>query len=287
LLGAIWGSAFPVIRYGLLAGAAPLAFGVARFAGAGGLMALIALAGRERAPDRRTLVLSAVLGGGVLIGAYAAFLYLGEEILPGGLSSVLVATVPLWSTLVGFGLLPHERLRAPGLVGLLIGFVGVTVLFLPDLVGGSGPSLEGAIFVLLAALSTAIGSVIVRRTLLAPTGGWGLTVEFGSASLLLGGLALAVPGEAALPLNAGVVGSLLYLALVPSVVGYSIYFRLLNRTGPNQANLVAYINPVAGLAISLLLLGEAITLSEIVGLLGIVAGLFLVQRGGPVAPKRA
>ncbi|MCI4324177.1 MAG: EamA family transporter, partial [Thermoplasmata archaeon] len=99
VLALLWGTAFPVIRIGLLAGASPLSFGAARFTIAAALMAVIAVTTRQRLPDARTLVLTAVFGGVLVIGAYAAFLYIGEETVSGGLSAVLISTVPLWTSM--------------------------------------------------------------------------------------------------------------------------------------------------------------------------------------------
>ncbi|MCI4345150.1 MAG: EamA family transporter [Thermoplasmata archaeon] len=278
LLGLIWGSAFVVIRLGLISGASPLAFGFGRFAGAAIVMGALALLARERAPDRRTLLLSALVGGAFFIGGYAALLYLGEAVLSGGFSSVLVGTLPLWSSLFGFGILPTERLGRSGTLGLGVGFVGLTVLFLPDLLAGASGSLRAELLVIGAAVVGAGSSVLLRRWLSGPTGQWGLTTEFAAAAVMLGLLAVAVPGQAALPFTPVVLLSLAYLVVLPSIVGYTIYFRLLHRVGPARANLVAYVNPLGGLGIGALLLAESVSGFEVAGFLLIVSGLFLVQR---------
>lgn len=276
----IWGSAFPVIRLGLLAGAAPIAFGVARFGSATIVMALIALGRRERPPGRRALALSAVLGGGLLIGGYAAFLYVGEETISGGLASLLVGAVPLWSVLLSYRLLPSERVGGLGIGGLLLGFFGVAVLFLPDLSAASQHLFGPAFLVVLAGLSAAVASVLLRRSVHKPTGGWGLTVEFAGATALLGLLALTLPGQLELPVNGSTVAALAYLVALPSIVGYTIYFRLLNRVGPSRANLVTYVGPVAGVGIGIVLLGESVSAFELAGFALILVGLYLVQSDG-------
>ncbi len=278
LLGIIWGAAFPVIRLGLLAGASPLAFGFARFSGATVVMAILAFGSREKRPTRRTLLASALLGGVLLIGGYAALLYLGEDVISAGLSSVLIATIPLWSALLGYALIPGDRLGARGMAGVVIGFGGVAVLFLPDLATGGASSLHGAWLVIGAAVAGAAGSVLLRRWVTAPPSSWGLATEFGAASVLLGLLAISIPGQAHLPGNMTVLLALLYLVALPSIVGYTFYFRLMHRVGPHRANLVTYVNPVAGIAVGVALLGESVSAPEVFGFLLIVAGLVLVRR---------
>ncbi|HEV2450259.1 MAG TPA: DMT family transporter [Thermoplasmata archaeon] len=278
LLGLIWGSAFPAIRFGLLAGASPIAFGVARFAGATAVMVPIALLRRTDAPDRTTILYSAVLGGVLLIGLYAAFLYIGEEVISAGLASVLVGCSPIWSALFGIALLPSDRLSRRAWAGLLLGFVGVIVLFLPDLLHGAGGSTWGAVAVLLAAVVAALGSVLLRRMMHAPPNAWSLSVEFSMAALLLGVLSVSIPGQAALPLRWEVWVSLAYLVAIPSIAGYTIYFRLLHTVGPSRSNLVTYVAPLAGIGIGVLLLGEAPSATELFGFVLIVLGLLFVQR---------
>jgi drug/metabolite transporter (DMT)-like permease len=284
LLGVAWGSAFPVIRLGLLASAAPIAFGVGRFALAAGLMAAVSFARREAAPDRRSLLLSALVGGCLLIGAYAAFLYLGEEAVTAGVASILIATLPLFSLLVGYRLLPGERLSAAAGAGMAVGFAGVVLLFLPDLFRAAGGEAVAALLVLGAALSGAIGSVLIRRLVAHPTGSWGLTAEFAAAAALLGGLAIILPGEDVLPATPVVWGSLLYLAIVPSVGGYSVYFYLIHHVGPARANLVAYVNPLTAVLLGVALLGESVTVEEVGGFVLVALGLFLVQRASRPRP---
>ena len=287
ILGVIWGSAFAVIRFGLLAGAAPLAFGVGRFSLAAVLMAALALARREPLPSGRTLALSALLGGGLFIGAYAAFLYIGEQQVSAGYASILIAGLPLWSVAFSYPLLPHDRVGAGASAGLVLGFLGVVVLFLPDLLAGVAGHTLAAVSVLVAGLFGALGSTAVRKWVGGPSGSWGLTVEFVAATALLGAFALAVPGETALPATWAVWGSLLYLAAVASVGGYTIYFYLLHRGGPTRANLVAYINPVSAVLLGVAFLAESVTLAEIAGLLLIASGVFLVQREGRARARQA
>ncbi|MCI4342368.1 MAG: DMT family transporter, partial [Thermoplasmata archaeon] len=287
VLGLIWGSAFAVIRLGLLAGASPIAFGVARFAGATAVMAPIALLRRTPLPDRRTLLWSALLGGMLLIGTYAALLYVGEEVISAGLASVLVGSSPIWSTLIGLGLLPMDRMGRRGSFGLLLGFAGLAVLFLPDLLRGAPGATWAALAVLSAAILAALGATLLRRIVQTPPDAWSLTSEFAGATAFLGVLSLLLPGQARLPANANVLLSLLFLIALPSIAGYTIYFRLVHRVGPSRANLVTYVNPLAGIAIGILLLGESPSWSELAGFLLIVLGLFVVQREAarPAAPR--
>jgi probable blue pigment (indigoidine) exporter len=285
VLGAVWGSAFPVIRLGLLAGASPFGLGAVRFALAAAVMAAIAAARRDRAPDRRSALILVTVGGVGFIGTYAAFLNSGEEAVSGGLAAILVGTLPLWTALLGFAFLPEERVGRLGAVGLAAGFGGLLVLFLPAFEAGAFSNAVAEAEVVGAAITGAAGAIALRRLQSGPPGGWGLTLQFAAAAALLGTLAF-LPGSGwAFPVNAGTLGSAAYLACAASVGGYGIYFGLLHRTGALRANLVAYVNPLAGLLIGIALLGEGVGTYELAGFALVLLGLFLFHRERLVATR--
>ncbi|MCI4365017.1 MAG: EamA family transporter [Thermoplasmata archaeon] len=278
LLGGVWGAAFPIIRLGLLAGASPLPFAAIRMVLASATVALVAAASRERLPSWRALGLSALWGGGFMVGGYAGLLYWGEATTPGGLSAVLIASVPLWSAIVAYYLLPAERFRRIGTAGIIIGFGGVTLLFLPDLLAKGIGTVEGPLAVVGAALFAAAGSVLLRRTLTTPQGLWTLAAQFATGGAILAVASLGTGVPLTLPWNDNVLLSLAYLVGISSVLGYWIYYRLHHRVGPARANVVTYVNPVAGILVGALLLGEGVGVFEAAGFVVILLGLFLLQR---------
>ena len=90
LLGLIWGSAYPVIRYGLVVGASPVVYAAVRYGLAAVAMAGVAAAMRVARPSARSLGLSALLGLPI-VGVYGLLLYVGETTTSGGLASILSA----------------------------------------------------------------------------------------------------------------------------------------------------------------------------------------------------
>ncbi|MDE1820459.1 MAG: DMT family transporter [Euryarchaeota archaeon] len=277
-LGAIWGSAFPVIRVGLVHGAAPFFFaGVRCLLGAVGI-ALMAWATREAVPSSRSLRVSAVLGAALTIGGYFVFLYVGEEAVPGGLASIVVATNPLWSAMFALPLLPSERLGKFGALGIFAGFVGVLVIFLPDLGGSSRVPLLPLLEVLAAPALFALGSVLLRHFEPGPQGFWGISTQLGAGGAAMTAGAFLVPAGTALPLTADVLLPLVYLVLVPTCIGYVVYFRLHHQVGPTRANLVSFISPISGLLVGLAVSEGAPSLLEVGGLALVALGLFLVGR---------
>jgi hypothetical protein len=89
--------------------------------------------------------------------------FLGEQWIPSGLASVLFATFPLWTVLLGPLLLPGERISWRSATGALVGFAGVALIYARDLapVGGKA-ALAGAVFLVSPVLS-AIANLLTKR----------------------------------------------------------------------------------------------------------------------------
>lgn len=278
LLGVLWGTAFPVIRAGIVAGAPPLFFAAARYGLTAIALVPIALVARSEQPRLSDLLPSAVFGGLLMIGLYGGLLYLGEESTSGGLAAVLTASAPLASALFGYRWLPGERFGRWGLAGLCVGFVGVGLLVLPQLALPSAGEFVGPALVVVAVLAFAAGSVLLRRTSRATPGLWTLSLQFAIAGTFVGALGLVTREPMTLGSGGAVLPALGFLVVVPGILGYSLYFRIHHTAGPNRANIVGYVNPVTGVLVGLVVFGELVTGVEVGGLLLIATGLFLLQR---------
>jgi probable blue pigment (indigoidine) exporter len=283
LVGLIWGSAYPVIRYGLLDGATPIVFAAVRYALSAVGMALVAYATGVARPNARALGLSAVLGIPI-VAVYGLLLYVGEQSTSGGLAAILIAVTPLLTAMFALVLLPGESLGRAGYVGLVVGFLGVVLLVFPPPGVVLASSVWGPVAVFGAALSFAIGSVLLRRK--RPEGEtlWGVSVQFGVATLALAAVLPVLEPHPTLPVNTGGLLALAYLVLLPSLVGYALYFYLHLQVGPGRANVVAYVNPVAAISIGTLLFGEPFQLWELAGFALVIAGLTILTRFGRPRP---
>jgi probable blue pigment (indigoidine) exporter len=277
-LGILWGSAFPVIRAGIVAGAPPLLFAASRYlVTAIALVPIAALTGAPR-PSPSHLASPAIFGGLIMIGVYGGLLYIGEETTSGGLAAVLTASAPLLSALIGYRALPAERFGRGGVVGLIVGFVGVSTLVLPSLSQGTTGGFTGPLFVVAAVVAFATGSVLLRTTSKAAPGFWLLSIQFAVAGTLLAVVALAAGETISLGNPAVTLPALAFLVVVPGILGYTLYFRIHHTSGPARANLVGYVNPATGVLVGLFVFGEEVPPIELAGLALIAMGLFVLQQ---------
>jgi drug/metabolite transporter (DMT)-like permease len=291
VLAAVWGSAFTAIKAGL-AYFPPVLFAAVRYDIAGVLVLGYAAYATDRwRPRSRAEWHLVAIGGTLMIAAYHAFLFVGEQGTTSAAAAIVVSLSPVLTTGFARAFLPEERLTALGLAGLAVGFVGVVVLSDPDpsnLVNARTVSL-GLVFA--AALSFALGSVLTRRVEA------DLPIETMEAwSMLLGALLMhavslgLAESPAAIEWTAEAVLALAYLAVAASSLGFLIYFDLLERLGPIEINLVSYAAPVAAAVTGLVFLGETPTLYTAAGFGCILVGFALLKRdaiGDLLADARA
>jgi drug/metabolite transporter (DMT)-like permease len=280
VLAVLWGTAFVAIRTGL-EHIPPVLFAALRYDVAGVIvLAYAAWAVEDWIPRGRQWLL-VVAGGTLMIAAYHAFLFVGEQTTKSAPAAVIVALSPVLTAGFARTMLPGERLSGPGVAGLVFGLVGVGLLASPDPGNLLAGDVVGKVLVFLAAASFALGSVLTR---------WidaELPIETMEAwSMLLGaGLMHVVslwplgesPADVAWNLES--IGALAFLSLGASAVGFLLYFDLLERLGPTEINLVSYVAPVFAAVAGYFLRGEVIGVPTVVGFAVIFVGFVLIKRG--------
>lgn len=279
-LGALWGASFPAIEI-VVAQLPPLGAAGIRYAVSGLIILVYAGITTERLlPRNRRELIGITTVGGFVFGGYQAGLYLGTQHISGAVASVVTTMSPVVAALVAVPILGESR----GLVdvaGFGLGVTGVLVLSQPSV--GTGALSSTAIGVGLVFFGTvlfAVGSVTVQLFDEDLPGealqGWAMLV---GAVLLF--CAATLRGESLPPvdsLSLEALVSLVYVTLVAGAGGYLLYFRLVRRVGATETTLVAYLEPVAATQVSILLLGQAVDVTVVLGFLAIAAGFSLVSR---------
>ena len=211
-------------------------------------------------------------------------LYWAEQWLPSGLAAVIFATMPLLTVLLAHFLLPSERLTARSLLGVLVGFSGIAVLYSGDFQAlGGNQVAKAAAVMLIAPLCAAMANVSVKR--------WGggihpislTAVPMGLTAVLIGALSRLTESGRPVTFNTPTVLSLLYLALIGSALPFSLYFWLLKRQSATSMSMINYATPVLAVAIGTLFLDEPITWRILLGMALVLLGVGVALRGGSSA----
>jgi drug/metabolite transporter (DMT)-like permease len=272
----IWGSTYLGIE---LAGETMPGFFAAgvRFTLAGLLMlGFIALrrGGRALRATKAELLSAAVVG--VLLPGANSLLFITEQHVPIGLTSLIIAAVPLWVLLLR--LVARERPDLVSSLGLIVGFGGIVLLVKPG--GGSG-SLGFLLLTVAASFMWALGSFLspripVPRNALVATG---YEMLAGGLVLLVVGLIAYSPSELDPSRWSGrSIFGLVYLILFGSILGYTAYAWLLANAPISQVSTYAYVNPVVAIALGVIVLDESLTVRIVAGALLILVSVAIVLR---------
>ena len=203
--------------------------------------------------------------------------YWAEQWVPSGLTSILFSSLPLFVTVFAFFLLPNERLDRWGMVGILLGFVGIGVIFSDDIGALADPQVRFASsVVLLAPLTAGLAQVVVKR--------WGYgyhSLSLTAVPMFCSGLFMALMWrifEADKPVTGGLVPTLavLYLALFGSALAFGLFFWLLQHITAIRLSMVAYGAPLMAVAVGTIFLDEPLTLRMILGAGAVLAGVGFV-----------
>lgn len=283
-LAALWGLSFPAISAGLDS-LPPLLFAALRYdIGGALLLGYLVLRGVEWRPTTRIDWLTIAIASAFLI-AGNSLLFIGQQTVSGGIASILYGLIPILTAGFAAVLLPSEPISARRLIGVATGLAGVAVIAQPDPANLFTAEVVGMGFVLGAAASVALGSVLLRRV--SPS----ISISAMTAwAMLVGGLMLHVGsvaiGEGIADVTPSFVGvvSVVYLAVFASAVAYVIYFTLLKEFGPLEINLVSYVVPVFATVAGIVLLDEPFTIA-MVGGFALIAGGFLLVKGRSIADE--
>jgi drug/metabolite transporter (DMT)-like permease len=272
----IWGSTYLGIE---LAGETmPGTFAAgARFTIAGLLMLGFIAWRRGRGVLRLTraeLVSSVVVG--LLLPGANSLLFITEKEVPIGLTSLIIAAIPLWVLLLRVA--ARERPDLVSTIGLVVGFGGIALLVRPG--GGSG-SLGYLLLTVVASFLWAFGSFLAPRLPLPRDAFVATAYEMLAGGLVLLPIGLLVYSPSELD-PAGYSGrsifGLVYLIFLGSIVGYSAYVWLLANAPIGQVATYAYVNPVVAIALGAIVLDESITWRIVIGALLILFAVAIVIR---------
>lgn len=232
--------------------------------------------------DIKTLGIMAFVG---IINSAIPFTLLsfGEVHIDSGLAGILNGTVPLFTMIIAHLALHDDRMSISKVVGLLSGFIGLTILL-----SAGETKLEfsdhmiGQLAVIGAAIMYAISSVVIRRYLKEqpPIVITAIAVTSGFV-----GMALFTPifeGPFVLPSSLETWVAVIWLGVIGTAFAYLLYFYLIQAWGPTRSTLVTYVMPVVAVLLGVLFLEETISWQLVAGGALIIGGIAAVN----YKPKR-
>jgi O-acetylserine/cysteine efflux transporter len=274
----VWGVNFVVIKVGLH-GVPPMLLGALRFA----LVAFPAVFFVKRPAIAFRWLFA--YGATISLGQFALLFYAMSVGMPAGLAS-LVLQAQAFATLIFAAVILGERVRLPNILGLLVAACGLAVI---GMEGGHAMTAVGFVLTLAAACLWGMGNVITKRmgkvdllslvvwaSLIPP-------LPFLALSLMLDGPGRIEASLSAISLTS--VAAIVYLAFVATMMGYTLWGKLLARYPASQVAPFSLLVPIVGLVSAALLLDEGLSPVQMLGAVLVMAGLVVNVFGGQLARR--
>ena len=277
----IWGSTYLGIRYAIETIPPLLMMGL-RHLTAGTLLYAWARWRGTPAPRLREWIYPAIIGPMLFLGGHGSLAW-AEQRVPSGIAALLVATLPMWIVVLARIWGTERHLTRPSLAGLVLGFLGVLVLFGPAALRHNGDlSLIGAAAVLFGTFIWAAGTIYMRNVKMPDS-----PLLSSSMQMLTGGASLAITaalvGETRnfhfAAVSATSWRALGYLILFGSIIAFTAYTWLHMVAPPSRVATYAYVNPVVAVLLGWALASEVISAYTWIAMIGILAGVALVNIG--------
>jgi drug/metabolite transporter (DMT)-like permease len=279
----VWGSTYFFIKMAV-AGFPPLLLGALRFFTAGLLLMVWCAIKGEKIFVKQNILHAAVSGFLLLVIGNGAVIW-AEQTLPSAMVAIMVTSPPIWFVLLDKPNWGANFKSKSTIVGLIIGFIGVILLFrdqIADVLGSSaGPSkLPGMLLLVFGTLGWASGSLYSKHY---NTKG---SVSVNTAWQMLAAGMFFLPSSfinnevekvnwSAIPAQSWY--ALAYLIVFGSIAAFSAYVWLLQVRPATQVGTYAYVNPVIAVLLGVIFAGEHVTLIQVVGLVVILSSVLLIN----------
>lgn len=203
----------------------------------------------------------------------------GVKYISSGLAAIIAAMVPLWMVIFTVFTGKYQRNNL-SLIGLILGFVGICIIFYEHLQDFFNPDFRfGIVLSLAASISWALGTLYTKEQAQAFNPYFSIGLQMIISGIALGGVAVATGNF--IPVSSIPAASWLaiaYLAVFGSVMAFMMYLYALQHLPTEQASVYSYINPIVALLVGSFIFEEKLNAAILFGGLVALGGVYLVNR---------
>jgi drug/metabolite transporter (DMT)-like permease len=212
---------------------------------------------------------------------YLGLGYTGLKTVSAGLGGLVVSANPVFTAVLAAVFL-GETLTWRKVIGLVLGITGVGFIVWHRLSVGTD-SWHGILFTLASLASIVVGTILFK--VLAPKGSlWvGNGVQNLVAGIVLLPIAFTFSDVSDIVPSARLLGAFAFLVLGGSILGYLLWFHLLKVCGATAASAYHFLMPPLGMLFAFLVLGEHVEYRDLLGILPVALGIYLVTRPAATA----
>lgn len=275
----IWGTTYLALRIAVLH-FPPFLFTALRQTIAGLLLIGMVMAIAKPLWPSRDHIIRQAIGGFFMISLGNGLVAWAEMHIPSGIAAIICSIMPVMVILINLSINRAERPTVPIFLGVLIGLVGIIMIFSEHVAEFSKSEyLLGIVMTVLAVLSWAAGSIWIKKypSDTNPFVNAGLQLFFGG--LFLFPVSLVFDDLSLVKWSAEAFYSLLYLIAFGSIIAYASYMYALKKLPMTIVSLYAYVNPLVAVVLGWLILDEKLNMKIWFAILITVAGIYIVNRG--------
>ena len=221
--------------------------------------------------------------GFILFTAAYGLVYWGEQYIASGLTSVLFSVMPFYTVLLSIKLLPEEHITSQKIIGLILGFIGILIIFGDKIDLGMDHELAmyAMMGILLSPFFSAMGTIMGKKVShrFQPVTLNTLPLLYASLSFLI--ISYFTECSSYLHFTGMAWFSLFYLGIFGTALAFVIYFWMLKHTSILLMSSITFITPPLALVWGWIFLGEQITWKLVVGMIIIFTGVWFVRELKP------
>jgi drug/metabolite transporter (DMT)-like permease len=212
---------------------------------------------------------------------YLGLGYTGLKTVSAGLGGLIVSANPVFTAALA-ALFLGEALTLRKVTGLVLGILGVSFIVWHRMSVGTD-SLHGILFTLASLASIVVGTILFK--VLAPKGSlWvGNGVQNLAAGIVLLPFAFTLANVGDIVPSARLLGAFAFLVFGGSILAYLLWFHLLKVCGATAASAYHFLMPPLGMLFAFLVLGEHVEFRDLLGIVPVALGIYLVTRPAAAA----
>ncbi len=274
----IWGTTYLAIRIGV-EDLPPLLFAGFRWLIAGPILFSILRLKKYTLPKKEDIIPLTIIGL-ALIGVGNGLVVFAEQWVPSGLTALLITTVPFW--IVGLESISQKEFKFNTLIiiGLLLGFVGIGLIFGSDVDKLFDPSyLGGVIGLMIAVFGWSAGTIYSKYKKINLHPLMSASIQMTIAGLVMTIIGLLLGEGSNFHFTDESFGAFIYLVIIGSLIGYGSYIYAIAHLPVSLVSTYAYVNPIIALFLGWLILDEKFSMIIIVASVIILVGVGAVKKG--------
>jgi drug/metabolite transporter (DMT)-like permease len=274
----VWGTTYLAIRIGVK-DLPPVLFTGFRWLAAGPILFFILLLKKYSLPKKSDFKHLAIIGL-LLLGGGNGFVVFAEQWVPSGLTALLITTVPFWVVGLESFYPVRKKVDRKIILGLILGLIGVLLIFGGDLTKIFDPSyLIGVVGLMFAVFLWSLGTLYSKHKKVSVHPLMGAAIQMIIAGIVITLFGLIIGEGNAFHFSHESFLAYLYLVVFGSLVGYGSYIYAISHLPLSLVSTYAYVNPIIALFLGWLVLDEPINIWIVVASVVILVGVTLIKKG--------